>query len=180
MRIRYSIRSLVAATASVAGLTAGLLWLTKDYRERRQAEERLRSWGAVYAYVNEDRQASVVFNRPITSKALGKLKAIDRVELQGFAVDDSTLEMLGELEKIDSLMLQSCTLRNETLLSRLDRIPQLRRLHFWSTPITDDVVEALSKLQQVECMSFRNTKLTPAGIAKLQAARPDLKIDSRP
>ncbi|MEZ6138710.1 MAG: hypothetical protein R3C53_27815 [Pirellulaceae bacterium] len=178
--IRFSIRTLLFATTSLALIIAGLLWLTKDYRERRQAEERLRSTGAVYAYVNEDRVATVVFNQPITTKDLGKVKSIERVELQGFAVDDSTLSRLCELEKVDSLMVQSCTLDHVEALSRLERIPKLKWLLFWNTPISDEAVEALSKLQQLEGLSFKNTNLTPAGLSKLQEAMPGVKIDSRP
>lgn len=178
--IRFSIRTLLLATTCLALIIAGLLWLTKDYRERRQAEERLRSTGAVYAYVNEERLASVVFNQPITSKELGKVKSIERVELQGFAVDDSTLERLCELEKVDSLMVQSCTLVDAAALSRLEQIPKLKWLLFWNTPISDEAVVALSKLQQLEGLSFKNTKMTPAGLTKLQEAMPGVKIDSRP
>lgn len=178
--IRFSIRTLLYATTGVAFIISGLLLLTKDYRERRQAEERLRGTGAVYAYVDEDRLATVVFNQPLTSKDLGKIKSIERVELQGFAVDDSTLDRLCELEQIDSLMVQSCTLVDVEALSRLERIPKLKWILFWNTPISDEAVEALSRLQQLEGLSFKNTKMTPAALDKLRTIIPGVKIDSRP
>jgi hypothetical protein len=177
---QYSIRSLLALTAGAAVMLVGLLWLTKDYRERWQSEERLRGMGAVYAHVGEDRESSVVFSQRITTKDLGQVKSIERVELQGFAIDDSTLANLCELEKIDSVMIQSCMLEDIESLSHFERIPELKWLLFWNTPITDQSVEVIAKLRQLEGVSFKNTKMTPAGLAKLRAAMPNVKIDSRP
>ncbi len=86
-RLMFSIRGLLLVTASIAGVVALTLWLTKDYRERRQAEMRIRSYGAAYAHVDANRSTAAVFGQPITSNELSKLKSIDRVELQGTVPD---------------------------------------------------------------------------------------------
>jgi hypothetical protein len=177
--LRYSIRALLFLTAGVAVLLAAALWLTKDYRERRAIERRLRLQGAVYARVDENRLSSAVFTQRLSSSDLKGLKSIHKLELQGFAVDAATLKKLRTLERIDSLMFQSCSLPDSAALAELQDLP-LKELHFWSTPITDAAVDQLSTLTGVESMTFVNTQLTPNGIARLQAANPKLRVHARP
>jgi hypothetical protein len=131
-------------------------------------ERRLLLQGAVYARVDENRQSSVVFTQPLASGDLKDLKSIHKVELQGFAVDAATLKKLSTLERIESLMFQSCSPPDAAVLAELQNLP-LKELHFWSTPITDEAVEQLSTLTDIESMTFINTQLTPAGISRLQA-----------
>jgi hypothetical protein len=177
--LRFSIRGLLILTAGVAVLLAAALWLTKDYRERRAIERRLRLQGAVYARVDENQLSSAVFTQPLSSSDLKQFQSIHKVELQGFAVDAATLKKLSTLERIDSLMFQSCSLPDSATLAELKTLP-LKELHFWSTPITDAAVDQLSTLTGVESMTFVNTQLTPNGIARLQAANPKLRVHARP
>ena len=177
--IRFSIRALLVLTASVAVLLAIGLWLTKDYRERRALERRWRLQGAVYASVDENHLSSVVFTQPLSSGDLKDLTSIHKVEFKGFSVDAATLQKLSAVERIDSLMFQSCSPPDSATLAELQNLP-LKALHFWSTPITDQAVDELSALTRVESMTFVNTQLTPHGISRLKAANPDLRVHSRP
>ncbi len=177
---KYSVRTLLLVTTFLACLITCGLWWTKDYRERRKAESKLRDQGAVYAYVDEDRQASVVFVRPITSTDLAKLETIHKVELKGFAVDRQTLKQLSTLAQLDSLMFQSCTLSDSDDLQLLQNLPIIKTLHFWNTPITDDSIDDLAAVRNVDSISFSNTSITSTGFQKLGEANPNVKIYTRP
>lgn len=179
-KLKFTTRTLFVITASVAVLLACILWATKSYRVRKAAEYRLRSHGADYAYVGENGASSVVFSKPLAHQNLGELKSINRLELQGFVVDHGTLEKVSRLERIDSLMFQSCRLADTADLLELKNISAIKSLHFWNTPISDEAIDVLSELPGVENLTFVNTPITNNGLSRLKELNPRLNVKSRP
>jgi len=78
------------------------------------------------------------------------------VELPGRAIDDAKLA---------------------ELLPLLKSLPKLNSLVLVSNQVGDGGVQLLAELPNLTIVYLAGTKVTPAGIAKLQAARPQLTID---
>lgn len=62
--------------------------------------------------------------------------------------------------------------------TELPGLTYLRALHFSDSPITDESLEVLSKLKNLDSVSFRNTKVTPEGIAWFRELLPDCDVQA--
>lgn len=64
----------------------------------------------------------------------------------------------------------------DTALECVKDLPQLQRLHLFSSGITDAGLEHLEQLPQLETLYLEKTQVTEQGVGKLQEALPDCRI----
>jgi Leucine-rich repeat (LRR) protein len=115
--------------------------------------------GAALAQLAEHLAEQVVWldlsDQPLTAadlSALSRFTNLNRLQLDGTGVDDTTVARLVKLPHLESLNLYNTSVTDATL-DALAQAPQLRRLYLWRTPTTD------------------------AGVNRLRTALPGLRID---
>ena len=179
--MRFSLRALFAFITATSITIIIALLLTKDYRQRIALQAELLSTGASYAHVGENRAIqSLVFIQPVSAADFKKYRAIGTLDLKYFTVDANCLKAFAGLEQINRLMFNNCTIPDERDLSQLSKIGDIRSLLFWNTPVDDAAIDAIIEVPGLEIVSFRNTKVTQAGLDKLRLARPELRVDDSP
>jgi hypothetical protein len=86
------------------------------------------------------------------------------------------LERIGDLGYINShLGAESCGIGDEGL-AQFARHTELKRMYLEDNPITDAGLVRLEALKSLEELRLGKTKVTAAGVAKLQQALPKCKI----
>jgi hypothetical protein len=110
-------------------------------------------------------------------RILAGLDTLESIELAGTAVTDEGLAHLVGLRELRYLGLNATKVTGEGLqhLSKLDR---LEELCLADTTVGDDTVNHLAKLSGLKSVKLERARLTPEGVKKLQAARPQLHIDT--
>ena len=63
-------------------------------------------------------------------------------------------------------------------LSELAKLDHLTSIRFKSMPLTDEGLSRLANLTSLKPVTLFATQVTPASLAKFQAARPDVAVDS--
>jgi hypothetical protein len=66
--------------------------------------------------------------------------------------------------------------QSDAALEYVRDLPQLRRLHLFSSGITNAGLERLEQLPQLETLYLEKTQVTEQGARKLQKALPDCRI----
>jgi hypothetical protein len=179
--MRFSLRSLLALVTLISITIVVILFLTKDYRERMELQAELLSTGASYALVGESRAIqSLVFTKPVNATDFKKYRSLGTLEFKYSSIDQDFLKAFAGLEQVNRVMFQSCTVPDARDLAQLSKIGRVRALFFWNTPIDDASIDAVVEVQGLEIVSFRNTKVTQAGLDKLRLARPELRVDDNP
>jgi|SRR6476646_778233 len=178
--MRFSLRSLFVFVTAIAAAIAVALYVTKDYRQRLALRGQLLSMGASWAKVDDDHAISVVFTEPVTASGLKKYETLGRVEFKRFSVDASSLKSFAGLTQVGCMMFQSCTVPDAEDLAELSKIGGIRALLFWHTPIDDASITMIAEVAGLESVSFRDTKVTQAGVDQLRRARPEIRVDYSP
>ena len=130
-----------------------------------------------------DPRLAVSVNSPGTEldkTALGVLahagSQIVDLNLQNAMLDDDDLAALGELGAVTELRLSRNRITDRGL-STIARLPKLTSLNLYgNTGVTDAGVEALGRIATLRQVYLWQTGVTPAGAARLHAARPDLAV----
>lgn len=180
MKIRFSIKTLMASTLIVAVALGITLLATKDYRQRMAMRSELLGLGADFAHVNPDRSVRLFITHDIESFDFTKCDDIESLELKGMHLDSGSLLKLVGLKHVDVIMLQSCTIEDANALAPLTRISCVDSLLIWSTPIKEDMIETIARVPGIKVVDLSNTQLTQMGINQLRAALPDANIQVRP
>jgi len=95
----------------------------------------------------------------------------------GYAeIDDATFVRVGELTQLTSLLLVGSRF-NEANLERLKTLTALDRLGLNSTPLTDAGLIHLATFKSLRELNLERDEVTAAGVATLQEALPDCKIE---
>ncbi len=163
--MRFSLRSLFAFVTLISIAIVVALLLTKDYRQRMALQAELLSTGASYALVGESREIqSLVFTKPANTTDFKKYGQLGTLEFQRIAIDHDFLNTFAGLKQISTVMFQSCTIPDARDLAQLSKIGGIRSLLFWNTPIDDAAIDAIIEVPGLEIVSFRNTKVTRAGL----------------
>jgi len=114
-------------------------------------------------------------------ESLERLSNLQSLQLGGTAVTDGGLQHLRPLANLVSLDL-SGTKITDAGLARLKDLANLKALSLQSTPISDAGLEHLQALASLETLVFDPSQgpgtVTQAGIKRLQAALPGLRIVS--
>jgi len=90
---------------------------------------------------------------------------------------DRLLETVGTLPHLTRLHLQQ-TRVTDTGLSHLLELSYLEYLNLYGTAVTDSGIVRLSRLPALKSLYLWQTQVTPSGVEALQAAAPDLYINT--
>lgn len=110
------------------------------------------------------------------TKALSKCQQLDRLALTD--VPEEAVEHLTQLSKLRSLELSGPSTKiTDSAVNQLKNLRGLRWLTLADLPITDGCIESLAELKKLEKLTILKTKITPEGMAELQAALPNCEIE---
>lgn len=115
---------------------------------------------------------------PIDARVVGRINACGRLQslsLGPSEAGDKTLASLGELPELAHLYL-FVTRITDNGLRQLGRFPNLTEIDLQGTDIGDEGLLALADLERLTEVDVRHTRVTPGGVARLQSARPGLRI----
>ena len=93
--------------------------------------------------------------------AIGKLKALERLSLEGTAVDGQVLDAIRMLPKLADLDLTGCAI-DDAGIKKLAKHPQLSSLWIGKTPVTDDVLDTFAAMTRLKFVDIQETKITTA------------------
>lgn len=108
-------------------------------------------------------------------KPLKGLKFVYSVNVRGKEIDDNGLALLAEVPSLVRLHLEKTKI-TDAGLKHLAKLENLEYLNVYGTEVTDAGLDAFVPLKKLQKVYTWQTKVTIDGVAKLKAARPDLKI----
>ena len=164
---QFSLRSLLIFTA-IAAVACG--WLGRKIEQKRrehEAAEAIRKLGGVVNY-NYQRGAGPrpswrLSGEPSGSAWLRKLLG------ENFFSEIEFVGLAPRPETTDAAL--------NAAFESLKGMPRLQFLYLAGTKIIDDRLENLNPLTQLQGLELHKTKVSEAGIEKLQKALPNCKID---
>ncbi|MBA4192004.1 MAG: hypothetical protein C0467_28835 [Planctomycetaceae bacterium] len=107
---------------------------------------------------------------------LGRLPALRSLSVSGDAATDDLVAVV-KLRGLTNLRIDSPSV-TDAGLARLTALPELNDLVFTeSKAVTDVGVEHIAKCKNLRSLNVKRCGITEAGVKKLAAARPDLKIE---
>lgn len=92
---------------------------------------------------------------------LGGLKQLERLSVEGTAVDGAMLKHVAELRAIEELDLSGCAI-DDAALQALRGHPKLEILWLTNTAVTDAALGSLATLPNLKACDIGGTKITPA------------------
>jgi Leucine-rich repeat (LRR) protein len=107
---------------------------------------------------------------------LPKLPALKKLVLDGNDIRGSGLAALSDQPALVDLSL-NCPTLTDLLANNLAELKQLKRLSLAGSGLSDTGIRHLEGLTSLESLDLRKTKVTAAGIERLQKALPQCKID---
>ncbi len=93
-------------------------------------------------------------------KAIGNLKNLERLSLEGTAVDGQLLDALGQLSKLNELDLTGCNITDDDL-AKLARHSQLTTLWLGKTQVTDKSLATFASMPKLSFVEISETAITP-------------------
>lgn len=108
-------------------------------------------------------------------QAFTGLMGVRLVDMQGSAVDDSGLAVIGTLSELTSLNLARTAITDGGLKG-LAGLRKLRILDLSGTRVSDASVPMLTSLPELRSLNLKGTKVTPGGVARLKQAKAELSV----
>lgn len=108
-------------------------------------------------------------------KPLKGLKFVYGLNVRGKDIDDNGLQLLAETPSLVRLNVER-TKVTDAGLKHLANLQNLEYLNVYGNEITDAGLDAVVPMKKLKKIFLWQTKVTIDGVAKLKAARPDLKI----
>jgi len=115
---------------------------------------------------------------PLTGAAIAHWASLPKLRFLFFhkiPLNSTTLADLGNLPQLEYLTLGTCNTTDDAL-TKLRIPPRLIELVLSSCPLTDASVPTLSKFTTLKTLDLRGTELTAAGVARLRAALPNVRV----
>jgi uncharacterized membrane protein len=107
------------------------------------------------------------------------LTAADRIvelNLQDADLDDEVLADIGRFTELTRLRLSRNAITDKTV-EAFTNMPQLERLNLYANPgVTDLSVDVLASLRALKRLDVWQTSITPEGLVRLRALRPELEL----
>ena len=164
---------ILATLALITLVSVGLLGWHMYQWQQQQAEQRKAS-EAVRALGGESQPS--FSSATMASAVLERHNADNMFFLDEKNIRDDDLKVLASAEMTRSLHL----FKNEITDSGLVHLKNLRHLQFLdlrrNTGITDEGLKQLENLKELEQLVLIGTKVTPAGVSRLQQKLPTTKI----
>lgn len=104
-------------------------------------------------------------------KVIAKFKSLERLSVEGTAVDSQLLDSLRVLPKLAEIDLTGCAI-DDTGLKKLAKLPQLSTLWLGKTQITDDSLDTLAAMSKLTFVDIQDSKVTPAAWADFLKRNP--------
>lgn len=171
---QFRIRSMLVATACVAGLLALVLAVVQNRRERYALLEPIESLGGEIGTSPEGDY--VTMRRHITdsdlatlSEHLKRFPRLYHIYIYG-KVSDRGLAHLSELTQLREVVLSN-NLISDTGIKQLVTLVNLEELHLGHTNVTDDGAEMLQQLSHLRLLYLDGTRISDAAIIHLQELR---------
>jgi hypothetical protein len=109
-------------------------------------------------------------------KALGKIKTLERLSVEGTSIDSQLLDSVRVLPKLTELDLTGCAI-DDAGLKKLAKHPQLTTLWLGKTQVTDDSLETIAAMTRLKFVDIRESKITPAAWAEFVKRNPRFAKD---
>jgi hypothetical protein len=111
---------------------------------------------------------------------LGRVSSLTSLSLSAMPINDAGFKELGRLPSLRYLYMYEIPISAEGL-RELQNLKSLEHLTLSGTDITDELLQGIAGIKSLHSLSLtRDARLTPAGVARLQAACPKLDISFRP
>ena len=111
-------------------------------------------------------------------KHLQGMHQLTELTLANTGISDAGMKYLSEMKDLEKLHLANCQRLSDAGFEHLANLKKLKSLQLFLTPITDAGLKHLYGLKKLEMLDLRDTKVTPKGIAALQKALPNCKLES--
>lgn len=93
-------------------------------------------------------------------KTLSKFKGLERLSVEGTAVDNQLLDSLRSMPKLAELDLTGCAI-DDAGLKKISKLPQLNTLWLGKTLVTDESLETLAAMTRLKYVDIQESKITP-------------------
>jgi serine/threonine protein kinase len=115
---------------------------------------------------------------PLTAEGLEELQQLPALEYLNISAVPCTEQHVAALAKlkVTTLILASAGI-NDTMADRLAGLQTLEKLAISGNPLTDKGLAELKKLKGLKALEVKSTQVTEAGVADLQKALPECKIE---
>ncbi len=94
-------------------------------------------------------------------KAIGKLKSLERLSVEGTAVDGQLLDALRVLPKLAELDLTGCAI-DDASIKKLIKHPQLSTLWLGKTQVTEEALQTFAAMPKLKFVDIQDSKIPPA------------------
>ncbi len=91
-----------------------------------------------------------------------------RLHIEGFPVDESMVTQIGELESLETLIIDQGIVTDETI-DVIAKLPKLRQLRLRLSPIGDAGFQELSNCEALWFLNLPHATCTPDGVASLKS-----------
>jgi len=102
------------------------------------------------------------------------------LHIEGFPVDDSMVSRIGELESLETLIIDEGIVTDETI-DLIAKLPKLRQLRLRLSPIGDAGFQELSSCEALWFLNLPHAECTSKGVASLKSLKKlrQLRIGSK-
>lgn len=114
---------------------------------------------------------SVDLREPNALSHLGKLPRLSALRLYGKGVTDAEMEHVASLSGLELLSLNNTRVTDHGL-TRLSTLRGLKWLAVSGYAITDESLPTLTRMRSLQWLMLDQTRISPAGVKKLQKALP--------
>jgi hypothetical protein len=110
---------------------------------------------------------------------IGQLEQLDRLTLENCTMQDDGFHHLGRLSNVTTLTVSGRQPVGVTGLKHIAQIKSLQQLTLNPCSVTDDELQLLAELPNLKDLYLRGPNLTPDGVDRLKQALPKCAIDAR-
>ena len=112
---------------------------------------------------------------------LSQVRSLEYLNLNGSAVDPEWIRLLGKLPRLRSLVLNACSIKGDGIAAIPEYLPNLTQLQLRYTVLTDDMIEPLAKMKDLQFLDMERSGVTRQAAERLkkQMSRPGHEIQIR-
>jgi hypothetical protein len=107
--------------------------------------------------------------------SFGDFSSVRRISISNCEVDDRGFELIAQAPNLNALSCRSSSITDEGLRRASGRL-HVYHLDIGCAEITDGSVEVLAGMKDLSFLHIERTRISPEGLARLRALRPDLDV----